>query len=96
MKDNDGFSHMLSFKTLIGILVLLLILTFLTVEVSSLDLGKLNVWVALTIAAIKSSLVILYFMHMKFESMAIKISFVSTVGFVAILIGFLFWDIAYR
>lgn len=96
VKDNHEFPHILSFKTLIVILVSLLILTLLSVGISTIDLGKWNVWVALTIAAIKSSLVILYFMHMKFESMAIKVSFVSTIGFVAILIGFIFWDIAYR
>ena len=96
MKDNPEFPHMISFKTLIGILVLLLMLTSLTIGISMIDLGKLNVWAALIIAAIKSSLVILFFMHVKFESMAIKISFVSTICFVAILIGFIFWDIAYR
>lgn len=96
VKDNHGFQNILSFKTLIAILVLLLLLTVLSVGISTIDLGKWNVWAALTIAAIKSSLVILYFMHMKFESMVIKVSFVSTIGFVAILIGFIFWDIAYR
>ena len=96
MKDNPEFPHIISFKTLIGILVLLLILTSLTVGISMIDLGKLNVWAALIIAAIKSSLVILFFMHVKFESMAIKIYFISTICFVAILIGFIFWDIAYR
>ena len=96
MQDNHEGQHMLSFKTLFTILVFLLMLTLLTIGISMIDLGKLNVWAALLIASIKASLVILFFMHMKFESMAIKISFVSTICFVAILIGFIFWDIVYR
>jgi len=96
MQDNHDLQHMLSFKALFTILILLLTLTLLTIGISMIDLGKLNVWAALLIATIKSSLVLLFFMHMKFESMAVKISFVSTICFVAILIGFIFWDIGYR
>jgi len=96
MQDNHELQHILSFKTLFTILALLMTLTLLTIGISMINLGKMNVVAALLIAAIKSSLVLLFFMHMKFESMAVKISFVSTVCFVAILIGFVFWDIVYR
>lgn len=96
MEENHDVQHILSFKALVGILILLLTLTFLTIGISMINLGQLNVWAALIIAAIKSSLVILFFMHMKFESTAVKVSFVSTICFVAILIGFIFWDIVYR
>jgi len=50
----------------------------------------------LFIASVKCSLVVLFFMHLKFENRAIKLSFVATIFWVMIIIGFIFWDIAFR
>jgi len=46
----------------------LLALTLVTVLVSYVDLGLMNVVVALLIASVKASLVALFFMHLKGES----------------------------
>ena len=46
----------------------LLALTAVTVLVSYVDMGLLNVVVALLIASVKASLVALFFMHLKGES----------------------------
>ena len=88
--------HIISYKTLFNVLLALLVLTGITVGASYVDLGALNVWAALIIASTKASLVLLIFMHMKFEGRLLKISFVSTICFLAIMIGFTFWDIAFR
>lgn len=88
--------HIISYRTLLATLLLLLVLTGVTVGASYVDLGPLNVWVALGIASLKGSLVLLIFMHMKFEGILLRISFISTIGFLAIMIGFTFWDIAFR
>ena len=96
MKTEHKQQHALSYKTLTGILGLLLVLTAVTIGISTIDLGKLNIWAALLIAATKCSLVVLFFMHLKYENRVIKISFVVTLFCVALLIGFLFWDIAFR
>jgi cytochrome c oxidase subunit 4 len=40
--------------------------------------------------------VLLIFMHLKFEGRALILSFLSTVFFLAIMIGFTFWDVAFR
>ncbi len=48
--------HVMPYKTLIGILCMLLILTAGIIGISMIDLGKLNVWVALLIASVKCSL----------------------------------------
>lgn len=84
------------YKTFALILGLLLILTAVTVGASYINLGHLNVWVALMIASTKSSLVLLYFMHLKYEGGVIKWSFVSTIIALAIMISFTFWDVAFR
>lgn len=48
----------------------LLILTAITVGASYIDLGSIfvNVVVAMLIASVKATLVLLFFMHMKYES----------------------------
>jgi len=93
--DSDQ-QHLMSYKTLGQVLAVLLLLTCLTVGVSYIDLGRLNVPITLAIASAKVSLVLLFFMHLKYEGRAIKISFISTVCFLAIMISFTFWDVAFR
>ena len=86
----------LSYRFLFLVLMALFALTALTVGVSTLNLGALNVWLALVIAAAKASLVLLFFMHLKYEAMVLKLSFLATFGFLAIIIGFIFLDVAFR
>ncbi len=94
--NDSSQQHLLSYKTLALVLVILLLLTAVTVGVSYIDLGILNVPVALSIAATKVTLVLLFFMHLKYEGKAIQISFLCTVTFLAIMISFTFWDVAFR
>jgi cytochrome c oxidase subunit 4 len=93
MENKD---HIFAYKTLFYVLLVLLIMTSITVGVSLVDMGKLNVWLALGIASVKASLVLMVFMHLKFEGRALILSFLSTVFFLAIMIGFTFWDVAFR
>ncbi len=88
--------HLMSYKTLALVLAVLLLLTGVTIGVSYIHLGVFNVPLALGIACAKVSLVLLFFMHLKYESKAITVSFISTVIFLAIMISFTFWDIAFR
>lgn len=96
MKTSKENHQLISYKTLMEILGLLLALTGTTIGISMVDLGKLNIWAALLIASTKCTLVVLFFMHLKYEHRVIKLSFVVTLFCVAILIGFIFWDIAFR
>ena len=88
--------HIQSYKKLGGVLGVLLVLTAITVGVSRLDLGSLSLWTAMGIAGMKSALVLLFFMHLKYESWLIKGSFLLTIGVLALFIGFMFWDVAFR
>jgi cytochrome c oxidase subunit 4 len=56
-------AHSRAFSIALGIG--LLILTALTVKAAFIDLGAFNPVVALLIATIKATLVVLYFMHVK-------------------------------
>lgn len=86
----------MSYSRLALVLLVLLILTGVTVGVSYLDMGILNVPIALGIACLKVSLVLLFFMHLKYEGRAITVSFISTICFLAVMISFTFWDVAFR
>lgn len=55
-------------RTNVAVFASLLLLTVVTVLVSYVDLGLLNVVVALLIASVKASLVALFFMHLKGEN----------------------------
>jgi cytochrome c oxidase subunit 4 len=57
-------AHTLSLKTYVGVFAALAALTVLTTGVAYVDLGFLNVIVALTIAVSKALLVVLFFMHL--------------------------------
>ena len=88
--------HMMSYTKLASVLIVLVLFTGVTVGVSYFDMGFFNVPIALGIACFKVSLVLLFFMHLKYESKAITISFLSTICFLAIMISFTFFDVAFR
>lgn len=94
--SNQNDHHILSYTKLAAVLGALLVLTVITIGVSYIDMGIFNVPVALAVASTKVTLVLLFFMHLKYESKAITYSFISTVIFLAIMITFTFWDVAFR
>ena len=88
--------HISSYKLLGFVLLSLLILTGVTVGISYIDMGFFNVPIALLIASTKATIVLLFFMHMKYEGKVIAISFTSTFIVLCLMIGFTFWDVAFR
>lgn len=94
--EKQSSHHVLEYSTLLKVLMALFVLTGITVGVSYVDLGKLNIWIALLIASCKGTLVLLYFMHMKYEGKVLAWSFFGTIFFLAIMISFTFWDVAFR
>ncbi|MBC7196980.1 MAG: cytochrome C oxidase subunit IV family protein [Deferribacterales bacterium] len=88
--------HIVSYKTFIIVWAVLLFLTAVTVWVAKINLGFLNVVAALTVATTKALIVILFFMHLKYENKLFKISVFITFLVLALFIGFTFFDVAYR
>jgi cytochrome c oxidase subunit 4 len=72
---------------LLAVFATLIVLTWLTVYQSTLNLGSGEVWVSLFIATIKAGLVILFFMHMIHEKPFNVIVFLSAFIFVALFLG---------
>ena len=92
----EQHAHIIPYRTFIVVWLALLVLTAATVAVAQVNLGALNVWVALGIATVKAGLVVAVFMHMKYEAPLFKLALVSALAILAIFIGMTFLDVLYR
>jgi cytochrome c oxidase subunit 4 len=88
--------HGPSLNTYVAIFVALLTLTGLTVAVAYVDLGAINAPLAVVIAMVKATLVILFFMHVKYETKLVGLYAASGFIFVAILIVMTMGEVAGR
>jgi caa(3)-type oxidase subunit IV len=77
--------------------VTLLVLTAITVTTAGLNVGRIGIIVVLAIAAGKSILVLLYFMHLSSEKrLLLKILVPISIAALAIFIGLTYTDILNR
>ncbi|WP_428262867.1 cytochrome C oxidase subunit IV family protein [Haliangium sp.] len=69
--DEHLIGHVVPVKILLGVFGALLVLTVVTVLVAGVDFGgkSINLGIAMAIAAVKASLVILYFMHIRYDKL---------------------------
>jgi len=85
--------HIVSVKVYITICLALMTGTALTVWAGLRDFPwPLNVIIALTIAVIKATLVVLYFMHVRYSSRLIWVVFASALFWLGILFALTFSD----
>ena len=88
---------MTSIRLLVTVWGSLMLLTLLTVAVSYVDFGNWNLYVALFIALVKASLVVLFFMHLRYDRPFNAIIFVGCLILVTLFISFSMTDSgAYR
>ena len=85
-------SHISPKSTYLAIFGALMALTALTVYVAFQHLGWFNFPVAISIAFFKASLVVLFFMHVKYSSKLTKLLVASTFFFLAALFGLTMTD----
>lgn len=88
--------HVVPIALFSKVLVALLILTGITVWVAQINFGIFNIVVAMVIASIKASLVILFFMHGKYESKILWVYILLPFVLLAIMIGGVFIDNPFR
>ncbi|MHC4992231.1 MAG: cytochrome C oxidase subunit IV family protein, partial [Planctomycetota bacterium] len=84
--------HIVPIRILAATGIALLFLTVVTVWIAKFDFGAANVFVALMIAAIKASLVVLFFMHLRWDRPFNSFIFVASIAFVALFISFALTD----
>ena len=94
--DNHNKDHIVPYRTYLIILLFLLTFTGLSILVTSFELGPLAVTAALVFSTAKTTLVFLYFMHLKFDQRvyAIMTSVVLLLFLSVIVVTFL--DYSFR
>lgn len=88
--------HILPLSLYLTIGGALLVLTGITVLVSFYQFGAFNLVIAMFIAAIKATLVALYFMHLKYDSKVYSLVFVMAILFLATFITLTMFDTMQR
>ena len=60
--------HVVPVRVYLVVFAILLVLTAVTTWVAFIDLGRLNVVIMLVIAVVKATLVVLFFMHVRYST----------------------------
>jgi cytochrome c oxidase subunit IV len=77
--------------------LVLMAMTALTVTTAGLNLGGIAIVICLAIAAFKSTLVLLYFMHLRYENRRlIKLVMPIAVAVLAVFIALTYSDVIFR
>jgi cytochrome c oxidase subunit 4 len=86
-QEEHEHQHVVPQSLYLTIFGALMVLTAATVAVAYVDLGMLNIAVALAVAIVKASLVVLFFMHVKYSSRLVQLVVLSSVVWLVILFG---------
>lgn len=94
--DSHGeeLGHAVPLRILVGVFAALVLLTVATVAASQFPTGSFEIWIALGIALVKSTLVGAYFMHLRYDNPLYALIFAFGLLFVALFIGLALMDTA--
>ena len=87
-----GLGHISSWQTLVKVWVALMVLTIMTVMATWVNLGSINIWIAMIIAVVKAALVVIFFMHMKHNKPFLLYVFSFSLAFVAFFLAMVMLD----
>ena len=91
--EHHGISHVLPPKVLLATGGSLLLLTLLTVAATRIDFGaNINLAIAMVIAVTKATLVVLFFMHLRYDRLFHSVVFVSALLAASLFVGFTLMD----
>jgi cytochrome c oxidase subunit 4 len=88
--------HLVPIGIYIGVWLALLAGTAITVGVSYVDFGHVSILVALIVASVKGTLVLLYFMNLRYEKPIFAYMFLAVGCTYAVFIVLTFADYSYR
>ena len=89
---SENGHHIVSPRIYAVILGALLLGTYLTVQAAKIDLGPWNIVLAIFIACVKMTLVILFFMHGKYSPRRTQLVIISGFFWLAIMLGLTLTD----
>jgi cytochrome c oxidase subunit IV len=96
VSEHEHSEHIVPPSTYIGIILVLMLLTAVTVTAAYVNLGRFNIVVALAIATVKATLVVLFFMHAKYSPKRTKMVILAGIFWLLILLFMTLSDYASR
>ena len=91
-RHDDEYTHVVPASLYVGIWATLMVLTLTTVLASFAELGQFNIVVALLIATIKGTLVVLFFMHLRYSPKLTIAAVIASVFFLFIMFSLTMTD----
>jgi cytochrome c oxidase subunit 4 len=91
-ETTESVGHIVPAKLYVTIWAILMAMTITTVLVARADIGPFNVVVALVIATIKATLVVLFFMHLRYSPKLTMATVVAAMFFLFLLLGLTMTD----
>lgn len=88
--------HHVPYSTYVNVWIMLIALTGVTVGAAFTDLKHLAIFTAILIAVVKASLVILYFMHIRYERRIFAYMLIAILATYAIFVILTFADYSFR
>ena len=95
-EHHDDDLHILPDFTQVKVFVALIILTIITVAASVKYPGQIGIGVALVVTPLKATLILMYFMHLKFERPVFIYMFMVAISILAVVMGLTILDYQYR
>ena len=89
-------NHIVPYRTFLLVLAGLITLTLISVAVTKIYLGTLTVFIALFIAAVKSTFVLRVFMHLKFENRMFTVMVIAVMLLIGVVIFITLLDYLFR
>ncbi|HEY4760937.1 MAG TPA: cytochrome C oxidase subunit IV family protein [Thermoguttaceae bacterium] len=93
--DTPGYEthvHVVPLWVLAAVFVTLLAMTYITVAATWFNLGNWNLYIALGIATFKAALVLLYFMHLRYDNPFNAIVLITALLFVVLFLSLTLLD----
>src|SRR5271157_1434418 len=90
--EHDYVGHIIPANRYVVIWAILMLGTAITVFAASLELGVFNIVLALLIATIKGTLVVLFFMHLRYSTKLTMVTVIASIFWLFILFGLTMTD----
>lgn len=91
--EHHGIAHTATVRVLLTTWIALMILTLITVGATKVDLGaNYNLALAMAIAVVKATLVVLFFMHLRYDKLFHSVIIAGGILAGALFIGFALMD----
>ncbi|MCG8578399.1 MAG: cytochrome C oxidase subunit IV family protein [Bacteroidales bacterium] len=94
--NNHKIEHIVPYRLYLIVLSGLILLTLISVGVTYIELANLTVFTAIFLACIKSVLVLVFFMHLKFDNKLLQILVTAVFVLIALVLFITFLDYNFR